>query len=75
LSRKNPEPIATGVKYQPRGPMLWLQIFIGGFFVVFGIFILVLGLASSAATVLVWLALFFFALATFVIVNMLGFRS
>ena len=55
--------------------MLWLQIFIGGFFVVFGIFILVLGLASSAATVLVWLALFFFALATFVIVNMLGFRS
>jgi hypothetical protein len=55
--------------------MLWLQIFIGGFFVVFGLFVLVLGLASSAAIVLVWVALFFFALATFVIVNMLGFRS
>lgn len=55
--------------------MLWLQIFIGGFLVVFGLFVLVLGLASSAAIVLVWVALFFFALAAFVIVNMLGFRS
>jgi hypothetical protein len=53
--------------------MLWLQIFIGGFFVVFGLFVLVFALASSAA--IVFVALFSFALAAWVIVNMLGFRS
>ena len=55
--------------------MLWLQIFVGAFFVVFGVVIAIAGLGSSAAAICLLVALFFFALAAFVLGNMLGFRS
>src|SRR5262249_39779583 len=68
-------PITTGVKYRPRGLMLWIQIVIGAFFIFFGLFVLILGLNSNAAAVLCLVALFFFALAAFIITGMMGFRS
>jgi len=74
-SSSSPAPIATGVKYRPRGLMLWLQIVIGTFFVLFGLFVLVLGLNSSAAAVLCLVALSFFGLAAFIFTGLMGFTS
>jgi hypothetical protein len=73
--RSGSAPITIGVKYRPCGLMLWIQIILGGFFILFGLFILILGLNSSAAAVPCLVALFFFALAAFVITGMMGFRS
>ena len=55
--------------------MLWLQVFCAAFFWVFGIFIILAGAGSSALPALVLVALFFFALGTFVTLNLIGFRS
>ena len=55
--------------------MLWIQIFVAAFFFLFGLFILIAGLGSSAAAASVLVALFFFALAGFFLINLLGFRS
>jgi hypothetical protein len=61
--------------HHPHGVMLWLQIFIAAFLLMFGVFMIVAGLDSSALPVLVVVALFFFALGGFTLLNMISFRS
>lgn len=67
--------VNTGVAYRPRGLTLWLQVFVVVFFFLFGIFVSFAGVGSSAAAVCVLLGLFFFALGSFVLCNLIGFRS
>jgi hypothetical protein len=64
-----------GKPHHPHGVMFWLQVFIAGFFLIFGLFIMVAGVGSSAFPILVLVALFFFALGGFVTLNLIGFRS
>ncbi len=54
--------------------MFWLQVFVVAFFLGFGLLML-LGVGSSAAAICVLIALFFFALGSFFLLNLIGFRS
>lgn len=65
----------TGVPCRPRGVMLWLQVFIVTFFFFFGAFVVLAGLGSSAAVVCALIGLFFLALGSFFLLNLIGFRS
>ena len=61
--------------HRPRGVMLWIQIFIAGFFLLFGAFIILACVGSPALPACVLSSLFFFAIGGFTLINLIGFRS
>src|SRR6266852_2670700 len=74
LTKKQSTPSAEAI-HRPRGVMLWIQIFVVAFFFIFGTLVMFAGLGSSAAAAGVLIAISFFALALFFLVNLIGFRS
>lgn len=55
--------------------MLWIQVFTVVFFLGFGSFIILAGATSSAFGACVLASLFFFAIGSFFLLNLIGFRS
>ena len=74
MTKKQSKPSAEAI-HRPRGVMLWIQIFVVAFFFIFGTFVIFAGRGSNAAAACVLVAIFFFALALFFLVNLIGFRS
>jgi hypothetical protein len=61
--------------YHPRGLTLWFQVFLVSFFFLFGGFVIIAAVGSSAVSICVLLGGVFFALAIFFLLNLIGFRS
>lgn len=55
--------------------MLWIQVFIVAFFFGFGCLVILAGAGSKDMAAVVLASLFFFAIGSFCLLNLLGFRS